>query len=191
MKTVRTVYWIHGLAGALILFGCASALLAQEIAQDLSPASTDHSHIPIDLPEDAPEPALSLTLYKDAVSGFNLEIHTDNFLLVPPPRAELPMSVLMKATVDPDSGYVEGHAHLYVNGKKLQRLYGKDVHLPGTLFHAGINQVAVTINNHGHMYWTVGGRQVIATLYINPDAKPAVTYRFESFPVAERSGVDD
>lgn len=92
----------------------------------------------------------------------------------------------MAPTRDPDSGFVEGHAHLYVNGTKVQRVYDRDIHLPASLFQAGVNQISVTLNNHGHMHWTQDGRQLIATLFINPQAAQAVIYRFESFPVPQQ-----
>lgn len=93
------------------------------------------------------------------------------------------MTALMVPAVDRQTGFVTGHAHLYVNGEKVQRLYGHHVHLPAALFRGGINQVTVTINNHAHMYWIADGRQVLATLFVSPEADPQVTYRFESFPV--------
>ncbi len=97
------------------------------------------------------------------------------------------MTALMVPSMDSNTGFVEGHAHLYVNGVKIRRLYGSDVHLPATLFRPGVNQITVTINNHGHMYWTVDGRQVLATLFVNPTVERAVVYRFESYPVATES----
>lgn len=94
------------------------------------------------------------------------------------------MAELMTPVVNTESGFVEGHAHLYVNGEKIQRVYGRDIHLPGSLFKSGINQLTVSINNHAHMYWTSEKRQILATLYIELNSDDLIKYRFESFPVA-------
>jgi len=56
------------------------------------------------------------------------------------------------------------------------------LHLPANLFKSGINTVSVTLNNHGHMYWTAQGKKIVATLYVNDQTKEFITYRFESFP---------
>ena len=146
----------------------------------------DHSHLPIAVPEGAPAPLLSLSLHKDAMSGFNLEVRSEHFVFVPPPAEAMDMQALMAASMDPGSGFVEGHAHLYVNGEKIQRLYGPYAHLPSELFREGINQITVSINNHGHMYWTVDDRQVLATVFVNPSNVPAIVYRFESFPLTPK-----
>lgn len=141
----------------------------------------DHSHIPVEVPEDAPVPALSITLSRDWMTGLNLKIHTERYNFIPPPSG-LDMAALMTPSVDAQSGFPEGHAHLYVNGEKIQRVYGPDLHLPATLFKPGLNQINVSINNHGHMYWTSGKRQVLATLFINLDLEDMIVHRFESFP---------
>lgn len=149
-------------------------------AIDAVPAM-DHSHTPIEVPDDVAAPAMALSVSVDAVSGFNLAVQLDNYLLSPPPDLAT-MAELMGVEIDSASGMLTGHAHLYVNGKKIQRVYGKYVHLPATLFNDGVNQVSVTINNHGHMYWTVAGKKVIATTFINTDKAQPVLYSFASFP---------
>ena len=142
----------------------------------------DHSHIPINVPTTAETPALSLHLTKDAMSGYNLTLNIQKYTLIPPPEA-LSMSEMMNPTINAVSGFIEGHAHLYINGVKIQRVYGKNIHLPQALFKSGINTVSVTLNNHGHMYWVAKEKKVLATLYVNQDKTPFITYKFESFPV--------
>lgn len=142
----------------------------------------DHSHAPIGVPEGVDLPGLSLTLYKDTQSGFNLQLITTAFILGPPPRKKLSMEESMQATTDSRTGFLEGHAHLYINGEKIQRVYGHDVHIPQELISHGDNQITVTLNNHGHMYWIIDNRQVLATLFVNPMSDPVITNRFESFP---------
>jgi len=145
--------------------------------------AVDHSHIPIAVPMNVQLPQLSLSLYRDAVSGFNLELHIARFALGSPPWGAT-ANELMAAAIDPVNGFVAGHAHLYINAEKVQRLYGTDVHLPSSLFRAGVNQVTVSLNNHGHMFWTGDDRQILATLFVDLEKESPVLYRFESFPIA-------
>jgi hypothetical protein len=143
----------------------------------------DHSHLPIAAPGNSPQSALSLTLTKDAMSGYNLKLHLQHYKLMPPPSDVVSMADLMSATLDKQTGFIEGHAHLYINGEKVQRVYGLDVHLPAKLFKQGINTVSVTLNNHGHMYWTIDKKKVVSTLYIDSSLSKFITHKFESFPV--------
>jgi len=143
----------------------------------------DHSHLPIAAPSNAPKPALSLSLTKDAMSGYNLHLQLARYQLMPPPEGVVSMSELMSATRDQETGFIEGHAHLYINGIKIQRVYGLDVHLPATHFKQGVNTVSVTLNNHGHMYWTVDEKKVVSTLYIDDTLPQLIKHKFDSFPV--------
>ncbi|MGS0536250.1 hypothetical protein [Pseudoalteromonas sp. SaAl2] len=142
----------------------------------------DHSHLPIAVPDNATVPALSLTLEADVMSGYNLSINTKGYIFMPPPTG-LNMMQLMSADLDESTHQLKGHAHLYINGVKIQRVYGKYVHLPADLFSAGLNTISITLNNHGHMYWTANNKKIVATLYINDQVDTLVTYRFESFPI--------
>jgi hypothetical protein len=142
----------------------------------------DHSHMPINVPAKAITPALSLHLNEDAMSGYNLTLALQQYTLMPPPEG-LPMAELMTAYVDSSSSVIEGHAHLYINGVKIQRVYGKNIHLPQSLFKEGLNTISVTLNNHGHMYWVANDKKIVATLYVNQAKSPFVTYKFESFPI--------
>jgi len=143
----------------------------------------DHSHMPIDVPDNVAVPALSLHLAKDIMSGYNLTLKVQRYTLMPPPEDISTMMELMEARINKKSGFIEGHAHLYINGIKIQRIYGEHIHIPQHLFKNGINTVSVTLNNHGHMYWVSQGKQILSTLYVNADKTPFVTYQFESFPV--------
>ncbi len=169
--------------GLLLLMSClvlTGSCWSVSAATALYP---DHAHLPIEVPARAPLPGLSLKLSRDAIDGFNLQVLIENFTLGAPPVAKS-LAELTGLARDADSGFMLGHGHLYINGQKLQRLYGTRVHLPLALFFGGVNQVTVTLNNHGHRYWAIDGRQILATLFINPKAESLVVYRFDSFPVA-------
>lgn len=162
-----------------------AGLLFPASAKQEKPAM-DHSHMPIELPEHALKIALSISVERDSMSGYNLTIHTQNYHFSPPP-VDMTMMDMMSADIDPLTHSAIGHAHLYVNGDKIQRVYGKFVHLPANLFKDGINSISISLNNHGHMYWTIDDKQVIATLFINEQLEKFQTHKFESFPIASSS----
>ncbi|MEP1144192.1 MAG: hypothetical protein ABJH52_10770 [Henriciella sp.] len=162
-------------------------MLAMTIGNTADPTnSMDHAHIPVEVPPGVAVPRLSLNISRDWMTGLNLEIVTENYHFIPPVTGQN-IDQLMSASIDGESECAEGHAHLYVNGEKIQRIYGAALHLPEALFKPGLNQVTVSINNHGHMYWTSNNRQILATLFLNLEAEDLVTHRFESFPATTKT----
>lgn len=179
MKT-RVCLWL-----ILSIFGLSTPVQAKSASETMIAKmnSMDHSHIPIEVPEGAPIPALSLALTKDVMTGYNLHMIIEHYIISPPPVNASNMDDLMITHIDKKTGDLEGHAHLYVNGIKIQRLYGKDVHIPDSLLKKGTNSLSVTLNNHGHMYWTVAQRKMVATIYIDTQSLELIKYQFEGFPV--------
>lgn len=116
-------------------------------------ASMDHAMMhdtPVDVPaEDAPK--LSIMVMPDPMAGYNLHVMTDNFSFSPE-RASL-------ANV---TG--EGHAHVYINGEKLGRLYGAWMHLDA--LPKGEVEVKVTLNTNDHRPLAVSGTAVSAVQII-------------------------
>ncbi len=172
----------------LIALMLVSSANAQEVSlqNTTTPSSKamkmDHAHLPIAVPSEVLTPALSLALTKDAMSGYNLTLKTARYSLTPPPQGQT-MAQMMAVALNETTGFVAGHAHLYINGIKIQRIYGHNVHLPSKLFKAGINNISVTLNNHGHLYWTAIDKKILATLYVNEAQTPFISYEFASFPV--------
>jgi len=108
-----------------------------------------HSHEPVDASSWPTQPKVSIALHKDTMSGYNLEIKTENFRFAPEH---------VNGAVIPS----EGHAHVMVNGKKFARVYGSWMHLPQELFLAGSNEVLVTLNTNDHSDIVVAGIRVEA-----------------------------
>lgn len=95
--------------------------------------------------EGAPE--LALQVEKDAVDGWNVTLVTRNFAFTPEAvnGPHLPNS---------------GHAHLYVNGVKLARVYGSRVHVPE--LPPGQHVIRVSLSSNDHAYYMVDGAQIAA-----------------------------
>ena len=67
-----------------------------------------HSHKKIEFLPEKPVPEVDLLVYKDTMKGWNLELKITNFKFAP-------------ETVNQSSNINEGHAHLYINDKKITR----------------------------------------------------------------------
>ncbi len=113
-----------------------------------------HGHGSADLrpvPTGAPVPGLELEAYPDPTDGYNLHLLVTDFSFTP-------------ESVGRDSEAVAGHAHLYVNGKKIGRLYGPWAHLPMALLAEGENRVRVSLNDNRHLSWAEGDKAIGAEI---------------------------
>jgi hypothetical protein len=86
-------------------------------------------------------PTLDFVIVEDEVGGWNLQIQTTNFRFAP-------------ENVNGANRDGEGHAHIYVNGEKIARVYGPWFHI-GSLPEER-NEVAVTLNANDHSGLAVG-----------------------------------
>lgn len=109
------------------------------VAQDMHAHSDPHLHVKSQFKN----PTVKLAAYADTMGGFNLEVKTTNFNWVPE-----------KAGKQIDAFAVtEGHAHVYVNGVKIGRLYGEWLYIPKTYFVTGKNTITVSLNGNNHRDW--------------------------------------
>ena len=111
-----------------------------------SAGHADHGES-IDLPAGAGAPTVELGIDRDAKSGWNLRIATTNFRFAP------------QRTGTPHRPG-EGHAHVYVDGRKIARVYGPWFHLDA--LPPGGATVAVTLNANDHRALAVAGRPLRA-----------------------------
>lgn len=107
-----------------------------------------HHGKPISLPGGPSAPTLEIVISEDSVDGWNLHVRTTNFRFSP-------------EHVNGAHRDGEGHAHLYVNGKKLSRIYGPWFHI-GSL-QSGLNEVTVTLNANDHRHLEVEGESLSVT----------------------------
>ena len=96
-------------------------------------------------------PKISLIVKKDMMAGYNVQIRTSNFKWAP-----------NHASLTHIAG--EGHAHIYVDGIKIGRVYGQWYHLniaPLGL-KAGKHIVLVNLNGNDHKPYAVKGKALEA-----------------------------
>ena len=97
--------------------------------------------------EDAPTIELSVFPLPDG--SFNLQLQTTNFTFTP-------------QNIDKAPVLGEGHAHLYVDGIKIARLYGEWQHVPTLPPDAKILRVALYANNHKG--FAIDGEQISSSV---------------------------
>lgn len=96
----------------------------------------------------ADAPKLNIIVIPDPMAGYNLHVMAANFSFSP-----------QNASLDHIAG--EGHAHVYINGAKLGRLYGNWMHLDALPL--GNVTVEVTLNSNDHRPLAVNGTNITAS----------------------------
>jgi hypothetical protein len=119
-------------------------------------SGSDHEMMhdtPIDLPA-ANAPTVAMELTADPMAGHNLHIITSNFAYAP-----------QQASLGHVPG--EGHAHVYINGEKLGRVYGPWLHIAS--LPKGEVTVEVTLNSNDHRPLSVNGTAISASTTLTVD----------------------
>jgi len=104
-------------------------------------------------PDGAPE--VSLEAARDPGGGWNLRVTTANFSFTPEAvnNAHVPNT---------------GHAHLYVDGVKVARLYGAHFHLPDLA--PDVREIVVALSTNDHAYYVVNDARIEARLVVTSGA---------------------
>ena len=100
-------------------------------------------------------PTLSLSLEKDSMSGWNVFFSTNHFTLT-------------GIGVGGEYKTGEGHAHLYLDGRKIARIYGNAYQLPELA--PGRYHLRATLNSHDHNRLAINGKEIADELILEvPD----------------------
>jgi len=114
-------------------------------------ATHDHSAL-VNSPSGPEAPSVEIHVTPDAMSGWNLQVETKNFRFAPE-----------HASGADQPG--EGHAHVYVNGEKITRLYGSWLHLAD--LPEGESEVKVSLSSNSHGTIAVDGVPVEARVVVS------------------------
>ena len=106
-----------------------------------------HGRITV-LPMGSDSPTLDFVVTKDSSHGWNLHLMTMNFRFSPESVGREPVPG-------------EGHAHLYVDGEQVARIYGPWFHID-KLPH-GLVDITVTLNANDHSQLVVGDARLSVT----------------------------
>jgi len=106
----------------------------------------------VSIPSESDLPRLNIELTPDPVSGWNLHVIVQDFRFSP-----------QNAGGPHIPG--EGHAHVYVNGQKIARLYGPWLHLDA--LPDGPATIRVSLHANDHRALAVGQKPIVASATIN------------------------
>lgn len=116
----------------------AGPLASHSELSNLRTHSSNHEKMhdtPLHIAKNIPLPTITAKLEKDPVSGFNLNLETGNFTFAP----------ALSGREHKDG---MGHAHLYVDGQKIARLYGNWFHI--SEFPKDAKSLEITLNSNNH-----------------------------------------
>jgi hypothetical protein len=109
--------------------------------------SHPHSDHLLKIPEDETlVPAINGSLQQDPTGTWLLKLETNNFQFTPEKIGES------------QTGYYEGHAHLYINDKKMNRLYGHYYNI--NVLEPGAYTIKVTLNANNHAVLTYKNKPI-------------------------------
>ena len=114
---------------------------------DDASASGQHAAMEYETLESEVPISVSITTTVDHHGGVDVEVMTEGWLWTPD-------------SVDGDHVPGEGHAHIYVDGVKVDRVYGPSYHLDG--LEPGEREVRVSLNSNSHEELTYDGKTVDA-----------------------------
>lgn len=152
-----------GLVIAILAFG-GGFLLSQAMGEnesadhdDSSMTTESHSHSDVALYNVPAEvaPTVAVAVNEDAKSGWNVQIITTGFTFTPENASSLPNVI------------GEGHAHLYVDGEKVARVYGNWFHYPENF--DGTKEFKVTLNANDHSDYAINDEVISASVSVTHD----------------------
>ena len=141
-------FWLRSLFAAVnfVILFLILAIPYQKMATGIHAESMAKKvdHPMFEVPAGLPIPTIAVHPMKDPVSGWNLHLMTSNFKFTPE-----------NSGLGDEPG--EGHAHLFVNGKKLGRVYGQWAHV---MLPTGKNKVKVILTTNSHKDYALGGKLI-------------------------------
>ncbi|MEP1445118.1 MAG: hypothetical protein ABJK37_03260 [Paraglaciecola sp.] len=158
-------------------YGCLILALILFSALSLAATTEIHQHKSREIGPDTPIPKIELTVFRDLMDGVNVHVEVANYVLNAP---DLATSNGVSA-----EGFLQGHAHVFVNGSKRQRLYGKDIHIPKTWLKDGVNQVAISLNSHQHENWVSNEHNIVGSIFLDLSKEQLVLHNFTSQPIED------
>lgn len=113
---------------------------------------TSHHHKPLEITNGQAVPSVDLIVHKDRKKGWNLETKVTNFQFSP-------------ENVNKSHRLGEGHAHLYINGEKITRIYSSWYYVES--LPPGKHQVTINLNANNHQPLAYKGKLIEDTETIN------------------------
>ena len=150
VRPILLVYWT--IAAVLIGMILSGGIVApSDLAGTNTHEGTPHVHGLVEVdPENTP--TVAIRAERDALSGWNIFLDVENFTFAP------------EMVNQPHAANI-GHAHLYLNGMKVARLYGTAYHLANVP--EGQSVITVSLNTNDHSDMAMNGTPIEASVLID------------------------
>lgn len=132
---------------------------AQQIKNNNKHEQVSHNHEMIHKQIEVDEnsaPTIEISITKDKMAGWNFKVITKNFTFTPD-------------QVNKENILNTGHAHIFIDGVKLTRLYAPHFYLPD--FSIGEHDIKVSLNANNHSAYFLKGKEIAATRTIIQSSK--------------------
>lgn len=139
---MRVASLIVASLAASVIAGCAGDRGAESVTTTTAPHPTAMLEVPAEQ-----APTIDFEVMEDPFSGWNLHLITQRFRFTPEEsgKANTPGT---------------GHAHLYLDGEKIARVYSEWYHLNAGDVPAGTHTLTVRLNANDHAAWAVDGQPI-------------------------------
>lgn len=146
--------WKTILQGCIILLGLFTGVYFskaahaehEKLGHSSLKAHAEMDHGTIDISGEGKVPKIErFQLLKDSMGGWNVYVEVSHFRFAPE-----------HASQSHRPG--EGHAHLYINGKKVARMYSNWLHL--AVLPKGTNEIKISLNSNDHRRLTAGDQAI-------------------------------
>lgn len=121
-------------------------------------------------------PKVAVNLFRDEMDGVNVHIELQNYVLNAPTQENI-------SRLKSEGGTTLGHAHLFINGVKHQRIYAQHFHISEKWLKKGVNQIAISLNSHQHENWQHNNQTIVGTVFFDLNAPQLVLHEFTSQPL--------
>lgn len=128
-------------------------MLSKKVHAESMAKAQQHVHPRVEVPAGAQVPSIKLTAHPDPKSGWNLHLETSNFTFTP-------------EKVGGADGSNEGHAHLFIDGKKVGRIYGNWFHVS---LPKGKHKVKANLTTNSHMDYFSEGKSIESEVEVSED----------------------
>lgn len=150
---ISVIALLMGWTGGYLLASSSSD--SDESSSVMQEEAMVHAHETYELdPAEADIPSVQLLAEKDSKSGWNLTLETENFEFDP-------------QSVNGENEEGKGHAHLWVDGVKLTRLYSNNFYLDN--LEPGEHELSVTLNTNQHQDYVVNGEIIRSNIDVVED----------------------
>ncbi|MDE0804281.1 MAG: hypothetical protein OSA99_13285, partial [Acidimicrobiales bacterium] len=153
------------------------APIEETVTVDVPEPAEGHEHGGDGFEASDPVPSVSIEAVVDPKSGYNVRVTPTDFTFTPDKVGDM------------ETASGEGHAHLYVDGQKVTRLYGEWYHLDG--LDAGEHELRAVLSANDHSDYVVDGETIEASTTVTVEGEPEPSDADQVIEVSVADGAVD